>query len=273
LAAAKRLPAHCPSSISTSRCCVPYSITPVSESCESSTETTRARADDRQSSTTFAAGGAKAIAAHSAAITATESQSRLALTLRMVADYTKKWYNPAMDNNSELVELVRSIPDFPKPGVLFRDVTGILDAPGGLTKAVDEMCAALEGCDFDRVAAPEARGFIFGAALADRLGKAFVPVRKPGKLPRKTVSENYELEYGEATLHIHVDAISPGDRVVIVDDLLATGGTAAAAARLVERLGGVVVKVMFPVELEGFGARAGALAGRDVVSLVRYRGT
>ena len=105
------------------------------------------------------------------------------------------------------------------------------------------------------------------------MGKSFVPVRKPGKLPRTTVSEDYELEYGHATLHMHADAVSPGDRVVIVDDLLATGGTAAAAARLVERLGGKVVKIMFPVELEGFGARSGALAGRDVVSLVRYQGT
>ena len=178
-----------------------------------------------------------------------------------------------MDKNSRLAELVRSIPDFPKPGVLFRDVTGILDAPWGLSLAIDEMCAALKGCEFDRVAAPEARGFIFGAALAARMEKPFVPVRKPGKLPRATVSEDYELEYGHATLHIHADAIPRGDRVVIVDDLLATGGTAAAAARLVERLGGEVVKVMFPVELEGFGARSGALAGRDVVSLVRYQGT
>ena len=113
---------------------------------------------------------------------------------------------------------------------------------------------------------------IFGAALADRLGKAFAPVRKPGKLPRRTISEDYELEYGRATLHMHADAILPGERVVVVDDLLATGGTAAACARLVEKLGGTVARMIFPIELEGFGARAGALRGYDVVSLVSYPG-
>ena len=171
-----------------------------------------------------------------------------------------------------LAEYVRAIPDFPKPGVLFRDVTGILDTAAGFALALDGFVAALKDCEFDLVAAPESRGFIFGAALAARLGKAFAPIRKPGKLPRATVSQSYALEYGEATIHMHTDAIIPGERVVIIDDLLATGGTAAAAARLVERLGGTVVKMIFPIELEGFQARVNALKDYDVVSLVKYPG-
>lgn len=171
-----------------------------------------------------------------------------------------------------LESYVREVKDFPKPGVLFRDVTGILDSGEGFRLAMIEMERALSGMRVDKVAAPESRGFIFGAALADRLRCAFVPIRKPGKLPRATISEEYELEYAHATLHMHRDAIAPGDKVVIVDDLLATGGTAAAAARLVERLGGKVVKMIFPIELEGFAAREGHLAPYDVVSLVAYPG-
>lgn len=172
----------------------------------------------------------------------------------------------------ELREYVREIPDFPKKGVLFRNVTGILDSAEGFCLAMFEMVNAVSGIDFDMVAAPESRGFIFGAALAHRLGKAFVPIRKPGKLPRATVSETFALEYGEATLHIHADAITPGQRVVFVDDLLATGGTALASAHLVERLGGRVVRMVFPIELKGFGARANALKGYDVASLIQYEG-
>ena len=167
---------------------------------------------------------------------------------------------------------VREVKDFPKPGVLFRDVTGILDSGEGFRLAMIEMERSLSGVQIDKVAAPESRGFIFGAALADRLRCAFVPIRKPGKLPRETIYEKYDLEYASATLHMHKDAIAPGDKVVIVDDLLATGGTAAAAARLVERLGGKVVKMIFPIELEGFAARKGNLAQYDVVSLVAYPG-
>ena len=171
-----------------------------------------------------------------------------------------------------LGEFIREIPDFPKPGVLFRDVTGILDTARGFNMALDMIAERLAGVGFDLVVSPESRGFIFGSAVAARFGTAFVPVRKPGKLPRETVSEEYDLEYGKATLHMHSDAVLPGERAVIVDDLLATGGTAAAAARLVERLGGTVVKMVFPIELEGFRARANALKGYDVVSLVKYPG-
>ena len=181
-----------------------------------------------------------------------------------------------MDSKGKRVELasyVRLIPDFPKPGVLFRDVTGILDSAEGFRLALIEMERALAALKIDKVAAPESRGFIFGAALADRLRCAFVPIRKPGKLPRETIQESYDLEYGHATVHMHKDAISPGENVVLVDDLLATGGTALAGAHLVERLGGRVVKMIFPIELEGFGARTGKLAAYDVVSLMRYPGT
>ena len=171
-----------------------------------------------------------------------------------------------------LAEYVRTIPNFPKPGVLFRDVTGLLDTPRVFNLALDQIDEVLKGVAFDLVAAPESRGFIFGAAIAARHGTAFVPIRKPGKLPRETIHESYDLEYGKAEIHIHKDAVIPGERVVIVDDLLATGGTAAAAARLVERLGGKVVKMIFPIELEGFRARATILKGYDVVSLVKFPG-
>ena len=167
---------------------------------------------------------------------------------------------------------VKAIPDFPKPGILFRDVTGILESPDGFQLSLDKAVGILADVEFDLVAAPESRGFIFGAALADRFRTAFVPIRKPGKLPRETISESYDLEYGTATLHMHTDAVKPGQRVVIVDDLLATGGTAKAAAKLVERLGGTVVKMIFPIELEGFKARDGILKGYDVYSLVKYPG-
>ena len=172
----------------------------------------------------------------------------------------------------KLENYIKAIPDFPKPGVLFRDVTGILESPDGLQLALDKIVGLLADTEFDLVAAPESRGFIFGAALADRFRKAFVPIRKPGKLPRKTISEEYDLEYGKATLHMHEDAVKKGDRVVIVDDLLATGGTALAAAHLVERLGGTVVNMVFPIELAGFEARTHLLEGYDVLSLVQYPG-
>ena len=175
-------------------------------------------------------------------------------------------------SGSLLEKYVKEVPDFPRPGVLFRDVTGILDSGEGFRLAMIEMERALAGVQIDKVAAPDSRGFIFGAALADRLRCAFVPMRKPGKLPRETISEEYALEYGTAQLHMHKDALSQGDRVVLVDDLLATGGTAMAGAKLIERLGGKVVKMIFAIELEGFGAAKGLLSKYDVASLVKYPG-
>ncbi len=172
----------------------------------------------------------------------------------------------------KLDNYVKAIPDFPKPGVLFRDVTGILESPDGFQLTLDMTVGILAAVEFDLVAAPESRGFIFGAALADRFRTAFVPIRKPGKLPRETISESYDLEYGTAELHMHTDAVKPGQRVVIVDDLLATGGTARAAAKLVERLGGTVVKMIFPIELEGFKAREGLLRDYDVATLLKCPG-
>lgn len=177
-----------------------------------------------------------------------------------------------LSGRPRLADFVLDIPDFPKPGVLFRDVTGILESGEGFNLALSGIAEALEGVRFDLVAAPESRGFIFGAAIAARYGKAFVPICKPGKLPRETIAEDYDLECGKATLHMHTDAVIRGERAVVVDDLLATGGTAAAAARLVERLGGTVVKMIFPIELEGYLARVNALKGYDVVSLVKYPG-
>lgn len=172
----------------------------------------------------------------------------------------------------ELEKYIKSIPDFPIKGILFRDVTGILDSSEGFQLALDELQNALKGVEVDKIAAPESRGFIFGAALADRLKVPFIPIRKPGKLPRETISQSYALEYGEATLHIHSDAVEKGEKIVLIDDLLATGGTALAAAKLIERLNGEVVKILFPIELEGFDARNSILAKYDVLSLVKYPG-
>lgn len=171
----------------------------------------------------------------------------------------------------QLQDYIRSIPDFPKPGILFRDVTGVLDSGEGLRLAVDEMTKSLARVDFDIVAGMEARGFLFGAPIAYKFGTGFVPVRKKGKLPRETVEQTYDLEYGQATIEIHKDAIQPGQRVVIVDDLLATGGTAEAAAKLVEKLGGTVVKMLFLIELVDLGGRE-RLAKYPVESLVGFPG-
>ena len=172
----------------------------------------------------------------------------------------------------DLDSYVIAIPDYPKPGILFRDVTGILDSADGLHLAIDQLVDRLQGVQFDAIVSMESRGFIFGMPLAYKLNKAFVPVRKPGKLPRETVSASYELEYGTDTLEMHKDALKPGQRVVIVDDLLATGGTAEACARLVEGVGAKVVKMLFVIELEGFAARSGKLAGYEIESLIAYPG-
>lgn len=168
-------------------------------------------------------------------------------------------------------EYVRSIPDFPEPGIIFRDVTSILQDADGLHLAIDLMQEKLKDVDFDVVVGPESRGFIFGVPIAYNLHKPFVPIRKKGKLPRETVSVSYDLEYGSAEIEMHKDSIKPGQKVVIVDDLIATGGTIEAAIKLVEQLGGEVVKVVFLMELAGLKGRE-RLNGYDVASVICYDG-
>ncbi len=169
----------------------------------------------------------------------------------------------------DLERVIRVVPDFPKPGILFRDITPVLNDPAAFRTALDGMAGLVHGVPCDRLAALESRGFLFAAPLARQWGKGLVAMRKPGKLPADTVAESYALEYGTATLEVHRDAIAPGERVLIVDDLLATGGTAAAAAALVRRLGGTVSGHLFLVELEGLGGRE-RLAGDRVFSLVKF---
>lgn len=168
-------------------------------------------------------------------------------------------------------DYIRSIPDFPEEGIIFRDITSILQDAEGLKIAIDEMIRRLDGVECDVIAGAESRGFIFGMPVAYLLGKPFVPIRKAGKLPCETVSATYELEYGTATIEIHKDAIQPGQKVVIIDDLIATGGTIQAAAGLVEELGGKVVKILFLMELAGLEGRK-KLEGYDVESVVVYEG-
>ena len=170
-----------------------------------------------------------------------------------------------------VADYIRTIPDFPEPGIMFRDVTSVLQDGEGLRLAIDEMQKLLDGVDFDVVAGTESRGFIFGVPLAYNLGKPFVPVRKAGKLPCATISKTYALEYGTATIEMHKDAIKPGQKVVLVDDLIATGGTIRAAADLVEELGGEVVKILFLLELKGLNGRE-VLKDYDVASVVAYDG-
>lgn len=171
----------------------------------------------------------------------------------------------------KLEEYVRSIPDFPEPGVIFRDVTSILQDADGLNLAIDSMQSYLKGMDLDVIVGLESRGFMFGVPIAYNLHKAFVPVRKKGKLPCETISQTYDLEYGSEEIEIHKDAIKPGQKVVVVDDLIATGGTVEAAVKLIERLGGEVVKIVFLMELEGLNGRE-KLRGYNVDSVIRYEG-
>lgn len=171
----------------------------------------------------------------------------------------------------KIEEYVRTIPDFPEPGIMFRDVTSVLQDPEGLKLAIDSMIRLLDGVDFDVIAGAESRGFIFGAPIAYALGKAFVPIRKKGKLPCETISEKYDLEYGTAEIEMHKDAVKPGQKVVVVDDLIATGGTIEASIKMVEKLGGEVVKVLFLMELAGLKGRD-RLAGYDVASVITYEG-
>ena len=172
---------------------------------------------------------------------------------------------------NKVEDYVRTIPDFPEPGIMFRDITTVLSDADGLKLAIDEMQKLLDGLDFDVVAGAESRGFIFGAAIAYNLHKPFILIRKKGKLPGDTVEQTYNLEYGTATIEIHKDAIAPGQKVVIVDDLIATGGTVEAAAQLIEKLGGEVVKMLFLMELKGLEGRK-KLAKYDVASVISYEG-
>lgn len=168
-------------------------------------------------------------------------------------------------------DYVVSIPDFPEPGIIFRDVTSIIQNPEGLKKSIDGMVESLKDVEFDIVVGPESRGFIFGMPVAYALGKGFVPVRKKGKLPRETIEKEYALEYGTAVVEMHKDALKPGDKVVIIDDLVATGGTIEAVAQMVESLGGEVVKIQFIMELAGLKGRE-KLKRYNVDSLLVYDG-
>ncbi len=168
-------------------------------------------------------------------------------------------------------DYVISIPDFPEPGIIFRDITGILRDADGLKLSIDKIQEMLEGVEFDAVLGLESRGFIFGMPIAYNLHKAFIPVRKKGKLPRETVSAKYDLEYGTAEIEIHKEDLRPGMKVVIIDDLIATGGTVEAAVKLAEGLGAEVVKIAFVMELAGLKGRE-RLAGYDVESVITYEG-
>lgn len=172
-------------------------------------------------------------------------------------------------NSDSLKELIREIPDWPKPGILFYDITTLLKDPRGFRALIDQLYDHYHGKPIDIVAGIEARGFIFGPALAYRLQAGFVPIRKPNKLPAKTAQETYQLEYGTDAVEIHEDAIHRGQRVLVCDDLLATGGTASAAARLVQKLGGEVAGCGFAVELTFLHGRD-KLKGLDVFSLLQY---
>lgn len=168
-----------------------------------------------------------------------------------------------------LTDHIRSIPDFPKPGILFYDITPLLANPQAFRQAIVELAEQVRPLNVDTIVAAEARGFLFAAPLSVELGVGLVPVRKPGKLPYKTMSHTYDLEYGSDTLEIHIDAIRPGANVLIVDDLLATGGTVNACCRLVEKAGGRVAGCAFLIELVGLGG-AKKLGVKEIVSLIKY---
>lgn len=168
-------------------------------------------------------------------------------------------------------DYIRSIPDFPEEGIIFRDITSVLQSAEGLKLAIDELAKLLEGVECDVIAGTESRGFVFGMPLAYLLNKPFIMVRKAGKLPCETISKTYDLEYGTATIEIHKDAITKGQKVVLVDDLIATGGTMKAAAELIEELGGEVAKILFLIELKGLEGRK-VLEGYEVASVVEYEG-
>lgn len=172
---------------------------------------------------------------------------------------------------SDLKDYIRSIPDFPKEGIIFRDVTSILQSAEGLKLSIDELVKRLENVEFDVIAGAESRGFLFGMPVAYLLNKPFVPIRKQGKLPCETLSKSYDLEYGTAVVEVHRDAITQGMKVVLFDDLIATGGTIKAAAELVEELGGEVVECLFLMELVDLGGRE-VLKDYRVESVVQFEG-
>ena len=184
-----------------------------------------------------------------------------------------RWYSTDKKERimKKIEEYVRSIPDFPEKGIIFRDITSVLQDADGFHLAVDELNKLLDGLEFDVIVGAESRGFIFGAPLAYERHKSFVLVRKKGKLPCDTISQEYSLEYGSAEIEMHTDAIKAGQKVVIVDDLIATGGTLKAATQLVERLGGKVVKIVCLMELAGLNGRA-MLSEYDVASVISYEG-
>ena len=169
----------------------------------------------------------------------------------------------------DLRDKIRNIQDFPQEGVLFRDITTLLKDAEGMKEAIDQMTAKLEGIDFDLVLGPESRGFIFGMPVAYNMGKGFVPVRKAGKLPAEVVSKEYALEYGTATIEMHKDAIQPGQKVVIVDDLMATGGTAKAIVEMVEEMGAEVAAMLFLIELDFLEGRK-VLPNYRIESIIHY---
>lgn len=168
-----------------------------------------------------------------------------------------------------LKDYIADIPDFPTPGILFRDVTPLLKDPDAYKECINQLAGFVKDEKIDYILGPEARGFLFGCPVATKIGAGFVPVRKPGKLPRKTVSRKYDLEYGSNEIHVHADAIEKGKKVYIVDDLLATGGTLKAAVDIVEEMGGIVAGIAVVVELEGLKGRE-LLKDYPVYSLVKY---
>lgn len=169
----------------------------------------------------------------------------------------------------DLTKIIRDIPNFPEQGVLFRDITPILHNPDALKESINQMSEKMDNAEYDIIAGPESRGFIFGVPLAYKLSKGFIPIRKKGKLPAETISKEYALEYGTATIEMHKDAIKQGQRIFIVDDLLATGGTAKAIAEMIEEVGGVVAGFIFLIELKNLEGRK-LLNGYNIESIIKY---